>query len=396
MNLKKILLGSLAVVVAAVSLAPATNAQLNDPEFDAALAWAYENGLTQYNTVDAFMPFANITREQFAKFAASFTVTNVCLDIDETAPCNFGDIPADPTLGEYVVLACQLGLVRGSGGMFMPTAAITRAETFTVLSRAMSAKAGVPAPSENATPWWDNHFQAMRNAGVTKETDTNAQDRAISRYEALLMLYRSRDENAECADSDITDLLKDLFGDTTVTPGDDDDDFVPATSRGTAKAMLSPLTPAGATVPGGVSVKVASFAFTATTEDVVLEEVRLARSGLGDSQSIRNLSLFVNGQVVVNSSRNFNSDREVTFSTFSSPVVVRVGQTVVVDVYGKVGSVASGAGNQEFAIQLIDFDTNGSEDKSGLVATANTFRIAGVDGAAVDVNLDGSISDVNL
>ena len=62
MNLKKILLGSLAVVVAAVSLASA-NAALNDAEFTSALSWAYENGLTKYNSEDAFIPYANITRE---------------------------------------------------------------------------------------------------------------------------------------------------------------------------------------------------------------------------------------------------------------------------------------------------------------------------------------------
>jgi hypothetical protein len=79
----------------------------------------YENGLTKYNTEDAFMPYATLTREQFGKFAASFAVTNLCLEADESASCSFSDLPADPSLEDYVVLACQLGLLKGSNGKFL-------------------------------------------------------------------------------------------------------------------------------------------------------------------------------------------------------------------------------------------------------------------------------------
>jgi hypothetical protein len=406
MNLKKILLGTFAVVVSAVSLAPATNAAINDAEFTSALSWAYENGLTKYNTENAFMPYSNITRDQAAKFFASYTVTNLCdVEASTNEACNFSDINAgDYSLKEYVLLACELGLVRGTGGKFLPTNNLTRAEAFTILSRAMSANAGEEAPAEDTTPWYANHFKAMQSAGITKETDVDAQVRAITRYELLLVLYRSRMEDSACSDTDITDLLKDLFGDdTTVDDSDDEDDTdVAATSNGTAKAMLSPATPNGATVPGGVSLPVASFDFTAVGEDVVLDSLTLKRAGLGSNATVSRLSLFVDGQVVTKA-RNFNSDFEAVFSTFTSPVVVKAGKTVRVDVYGKVGCAQVTVGcttpvvaNQEFAIQLSDFDTNGKEDKANLAITANTFRVGGVNGAEVKVLQDGSVSDVSL
>jgi hypothetical protein len=44
-------------------------------EFDAALSWMYTNGLTKYDAVDGYMPFNNLTREQFAKMVRQFYVT---------------------------------------------------------------------------------------------------------------------------------------------------------------------------------------------------------------------------------------------------------------------------------------------------------------------------------
>ena len=315
MNLKKILLGSLAVVAAAVSLAPATNAALNDAEFTSALNWAYENGLTKFNSEEAFMPYNPITREQAAKFLSSYTVTNLCeVTSSEDAMCDFSDINSgDYSLKEYVMLACELGLVKGSGGKFNPTANLTRAEAFTILSRAMSANEGEDAPAETGTPWYAGHFKAMQDAGITKETNVEAQTRSISRYELLLVLYRAKMDNAECSDTDVDGLLEELFGDDTSTDETDDTtDDVVTESNGTAMAKLSSATPNGATVPQGVSVKVASFDVTASDEDVIIQSIDLKRLGLGDDDVISKLTLFANGDVVTKS-KSENSENMFTF-----------------------------------------------------------------------------------
>jgi S-layer homology domain len=400
MNLKKILLGSLVVALTAVSLAPVTtNAALNDAEFNAALPWANENGLTKYNTEAAFMPYANTTRDQASKMLASFTVTNLCeVTSSDNQACDFSDINSgDYSLKEYVMLACELGLVRGSGGKFMPTANITRAEVLTILSRAMSANAGEDAPSEDTTPWYKNHFEAMQEAGVTKETNVEAQTRFVSRYEMLLMLYRSRMENAVCSDTDVDSLLDELFGDdTTNGTGDDTTDPVVTESNGTAMAKLSSTTPNGATIPGLVSVKVASFDFTASSEAVVINEITVKRMGLGSDDTVEELTVFANNDVV-SKSKSLNSDDEATF-TITPAVTVQPGQTVTIDVVAKVGSAENApiVSNQEFSIALVGFDTNGSDTTTNLPINANSFRIGGIDGAEVIVNDDGNISDVNL
>ena len=395
MNLKKILLGTFAVVVSAVSLAPATNAALNDAEFTSALSWAYENGLTKFNTEDAFNPYSNITREQASKFFASYTVTNLCdVEAMDDAACDFSDINSgDYSLKEYVLLACELGLVKGTGGKFLPTNNLTRAEAFTILSRAMSANAGEDAPSEDVAPWYANHFKAMQSAGITKETDVTAQERPITRYELLLVLYRSKMDDATCSDTDITDLLEDLFGDDTTTTGDDTTEEVITESNGMAKAMLSPMTLNGATVPGKVSVKVASFDFTASTEAVVVTEIVLKRMGLGSDDVVDKVTLFANNEVVTKS-KSFTSDDEIVFA-LNPAVTVEPGKTVTIDVVAKLGDSAT-VSNQEFSVALTSFDTNGKEESTNLPINANTFRVGGINGAEVVLNDDGSISDVNL
>jgi len=61
MNNSNVKLGSAFALVAvlanvfSMAITPALGA-MNDPEFDLALQWGYETGLTRYDTEDAFMP----------------------------------------------------------------------------------------------------------------------------------------------------------------------------------------------------------------------------------------------------------------------------------------------------------------------------------------------------
>ncbi len=389
MNVKNLLAGLGAVALAAVVMMNSiggVKASINDPEFDAALSWMHDNGLTKYNNQNDFMPYATLTREQFAKFAAAYGLTNLCLEVDSGADCAFSDIPADPTLGNYVTLACQLGLVKGSDGKYFPTAAVKKSEVLTVMSRAISAADGEDAPSESMTPWWKGHFDAMKTLGVTKETDVYAVDRPVTRYEVALMLYRSRVEDSTCSDVDLSQLLEDLFGPTDSTP----DEAV--TSDANVMAELSSDTPDGQKIPGLVSIHVASFDFTAEGDDAVLDSLTIERMGLGDSDVLKNATIFVNNEPVTKS-RSFNSDDQVNFS-LNPKVDLPKGKTVTIDVVVKVADKVNVG--QEFSIALVDFSTNGTDKTNNLPVEGNEFEVAGVNGATVTVTDDGSVSDVEL
>lgn len=412
MNLKKLLAGvtAAAVVVnsalSVVSFAPIVGAAsvMEDKEFVDAVTWAFENGLSKFNSPEAFMPYDLITREQFAKFSAAFGVTNLCLEPDAMAACDFSDIPADPTLDEYVVLACQLGLVKGFDGKFAPTASIKKSEVLTILSRALSAVAGQDAPSETGVnPRWAEHFSAMRAAGITKETDVYAVDRPVTRYEALLMLYRARDEEATCGDIDLSDLLDDLFngddtddGDDMDDEEDDDDNGTVEASDGTVEVSLSSDTPNGGSVPGNASVTIAKFDFCATEDDVSVGNVTLTRYGIGSDDVVDNVALFLEDGRRLTNAKSFNSEDMAQLSV-KPRLNVPADECVTVEVVAQIGD-SDYVSNEEFEIGIdaaVDVNTNGAVD-GDFPVRANEFEVAGVDAPTVEITPDGKLSNVEL
>lgn len=396
MNLKKFVAGLTAMAVAASNfLGGVAVAQLNDPEFTTALNWAYENEMTKYNTEAGFMPYANITREQASKFVDVYAMTNLCLSPDADMDCDFSDIPADESLDEYVMLSCQLGLFKGSNGKFMPTAQLTKAQLLAVLVRAIKAAAGEEPVSEDATPWWSNYFTEAKALGLTKETNVNALDKPVTRYETLLMMYRARiEDQCSTTSDDITDLLKDLFGDDTDTDNGTGD--VAPTSDGTLEISLSPTTPAGDTVPGLSNVVVAEFEVTATTEAVMLNTLELRRYGISNDDAVTRVSLFLADGTRLTNGKSFNSD-DTALLNLSPRLEVGVGETHKIKVVAEIGNT-NDANNQQFVIGIEsanDVTTNGEVDGSFPIK-GNEFDVGGENAPLIEITPDGTIADVQL
>ena len=137
-NLKKFASSLIAFLMVATSVlsgvAHGQGALIDDPEFDSALDWMYENGMTSYSTQEDFRPFDNLTREQAAHFYANFAESVLGTERDTNADCNFADLDeADPSLTDSIVKACEMGLIKGDGNQFLPQDNFTRAQAFTVL-----------------------------------------------------------------------------------------------------------------------------------------------------------------------------------------------------------------------------------------------------------------------
>jgi hypothetical protein len=382
------------------------NAQttLADAEFDAALSWAYETGLTKYNTTEAFMPYNLTTREQGAKLFAATAATSFCIEADSSADCSFSDVSStlsDATLVPFVGLACEMGLVKGSNGMFYPMNNMSKAEAITILVRTIRAASDEnPLLDETTTPWYSNYFMAAQTAGITNDSIDNL-DRPVTRYETVLMLYRAANavaDTIECSeDVSLTDLLADLFGDSETPVVDEEvEEEVETTttvSEGMVMATLSDETPNGTTVPGLANIEVAAFDFTADGEDVQLETVMLERFGLGSEDVIEEVTLLING-AVVSKSRSFNSDDEASL-VLNPEITIKAGETVTVVVLAEIGN-STDHSNEEFSIALTNFETNGDEDTSNLPIRGNEFEVAGTDAAVVTVTEDGNLSDIEL
>ena len=220
----------------------------------------HQTGLTQYNTVDAFRPFDNLTREQAAHFFAEFATSTLQMEVDESIEVDLDDMDqADHTLVDSIETAYRLGIMRGSDGVFRPTDNVTRAEFLTVAVRTLDGD-----KNETMDPWWTEYFDTARELGLTQETNVHNQDRPIVRYEAGLMLSRAAGETGvEEDDVDLSDLLEDLLGDDEeddpVDDEDDEDDLVDdeddeddedyVVEAGDLEVALNPNSPASQSIP---------------------------------------------------------------------------------------------------------------------------------------------------
>ncbi len=172
------------VDIPAALTAPLTPA--GDAEFTAALAWMHANGLTQFSTSSAFEPANLLTRQQAAKFFVMMQETYIGVPVTNNTNCTFKDTGFDTSLRPYVDKVCAYGIMQGQGGLFRPTAVISKPEFVASLVRMMEwAKR-----DETTNPRWLSYFQQARDWGLTKEQNANAFDVSMSRYEAALFLYR--------------------------------------------------------------------------------------------------------------------------------------------------------------------------------------------------------------
>jgi len=306
-NVKALSATALIAVLANVfSFAPVALAVVNDPEFDAALAWGYEMGLTSFNTQAAFMPMNTLTREQGARFLSQFGTEVLGIEADQSAACNFTDLmSADRTLQEYVIASCQQELLRGSNGMFMPKATMTKAQFVVALVRGLDGMM-----EESTTPWFKNYCEWAQESGITRETDCAALDKPITRYEAMLMLYRGAMDGSDIVDG----------GDDS-DDSDDSDDTV--TVEGEVAFTVSDVTPGVQYVPGNASnIQVLKFDVAAGESDVRVSSINFKLNGLVAREKVRVAITDENG-VRLSTERTFNTNFEalVTANTANGMMI---------------------------------------------------------------------------
>jgi hypothetical protein len=140
--------------------------------------WAYKYNLTKYETVKGFMFYDSITREQAAKFMSmSFMLAWLQVNHNKEYPivdyvdCNdFKDKNLiDSSLLDFSFMICELELMMGSKGYFMPKSLLTDTEVKIIVDRAIARNPNL------STKWIDRYI-----------TDTN---QPISRWRLLRILY---------------------------------------------------------------------------------------------------------------------------------------------------------------------------------------------------------------
>jgi hypothetical protein len=372
--LKKLIASGSIAVIALSSLAnglvlgaPA----VTDPELIDAVSWASDAGLTKYSDADAFMAYNNLTREQASKFASEFAASQLDMTADTSKACSFSDAASmDSSLVMSITKACQMGIMMGSSGKFMPKQLITRGQWATVVSRMLG---GIDAMSSEQA-----HFEYLQSEGVMNTANLPS---AITRGDALLMLYRV----AGASSTDLCAIDPSLAGCSgTGTGTGTSSTGTTVVKAGDLNVSLNPSSPANFTsIPNAGSVKYATVDFTAGSKDVTVSSVDLMRSGLGNPSDFSRV-YFEKAGLRVSARASVASDNKAII-TFAPALVVKAGTTVSLDLYADMNAAVAGSENnfKSTAINSSAATVNGS------IATP-TLRTANYTVASVAVGSFGT------
>jgi hypothetical protein len=160
-----------------------------ESEFIEALFFAYDTWLTAYKDINSFMPYAVLTREQWAKMLGVFAERVLWLQpLENTPSCTFKDIDtADSSLRSYIISSCRYGVFRwASNGFFYPQQGLTKAQWLATIIRMFEWG----LLDESTDPWYLNYFYAAKEMWLTRESGPYGLDRPLTRYEIALLLYR--------------------------------------------------------------------------------------------------------------------------------------------------------------------------------------------------------------
>ncbi len=167
----------------------AIDTSLRDAELKKAIERMYDNWLTQYNTLENFWSEKYLTREQAAKFFATFYSKVLNKKFNENINSKiFSDMDkANPDLKYYVFRAYNMWLFKWFKWRFMPTDKLTQAQAISVAIRMLNWDL-----EEVKNAWYINYYTKARRYGLLKYWDFDIIDwnkTNITRWDMALILY---------------------------------------------------------------------------------------------------------------------------------------------------------------------------------------------------------------
>lgn len=159
-------------------------------EFGLALQWMYTNGMTKYNNATDFRADDGLTRQEAAKIIGQAYVVLWYPQIATNSGCTFGDASSfDPSLSPFIAKVCGRWLFQGSKGNYMPNDVLTRPQALAVLVRMMESRKS----NESKDPRRQDYFTKANAIGIVDEYSFNSFDKAITRREVALLVYRIKE-----------------------------------------------------------------------------------------------------------------------------------------------------------------------------------------------------------
>ena len=342
-------------------------------ELKGAYEYAYSKNITTMSSIDNANMYGELTRGQLAKMIANWAEKEMGTKVDETAVCSFSDAnTAEGDLATYVKKACQMGLMGQGIEKFRPNDKVTRGEFGTTLSRALWGD-----KYNGATPFYKNHLEALKEAGIMKMIDTPNQ-MEIRGY-VMLMLQRSADvvSPAECKDPTVV-LACSLNSDACpakckkpgTTTGENNNNFNGVRAGDLSIALNS--TNGVTSIPNDGVVKVAELNITAS-QDIQLQTLNVTRLGLSNNDGLK-VWIEKDGRRI-SSSSSFFGDSKANL-VFNGGYVVKKGEKLdlVISLDGNKVSAGSELSFKVSDVTSSAMNTTVSPDTTGVYRTT-TYKV---------------------
>ena len=351
-------------------------------ELQEAYNYAYSKGITTMSPIDNANMYGELTRGQLAKMIANWAEKEMGTKVDTTAVCSFSDAhTAEGDLATYVKKACQMGLMGQGIDKFRPNDKVTRGEFGTTLSRALWGD-----KYNGATPFYKNHLEALRDAGIMKMIDTPNQ-MEIRGY-VMLMLMRSVNvvTPSECKDPAVI-LACALGGDACPARCKDKNPGANTGTNNTAGDLNINVVDYSNQIRSVPMVGISIFnaiKFDATN-DVTVNSVTLERVGLSSRSDIKGVWFEKDG-IAVSSRGTVATDGKV-MTNFNKGFKVKSSETL--DLVVELSGASAGA---EIAFKFIGVDSTAKNAVYN--AVTSTYRTAKYDVAALDFSNVGGTGNV--
>ena len=149
--------------------------------------------------------------------------------------------------------------------------------------------------------------------------------------------------------------------------------------NGALEVTLAAKNPVGDTLPkGAVGVVFTTLDLTAGQDDVSIENLTVLHEGFGSSADFSGVYGLVDGARVTRK-RTIDSQSYTATMRFTSPLVVKAGKTVTLQIAGDLVTTATTAAEHALTVELpSDFISNAKSVKGNFPLKGNTFRTAAV------------------
>jgi len=360
----------------------------------------------------SFDPQGQLNRAELSKIAT--LAAN--LNIDTTGAPHFNDVAPSDWYYSFVETLYNNGVVGGINGGALDANGLATYNSGGVVNRAEGAKilvdafaletsyaGSVPNFADVASSAW--YFDSVETAyahGLMNGYDDGrfGPGDAITREQVAVVAQSSVTEAADGSKRRATYTAG--AASTAVASGNEETPPpAPVASDGTLSVAVAASSPASATLPGLVSgVTVASFDFTASSDDVVVTSVEIHRGGLGIDAAVTNIALFDNtGRV--SKAKSFNSSTDVaTVNFLGGGLTVAAGTTNTIRVVATLATTATAnVTGSQFNMEILSVDAiaaNAQSVTGSFPAAAATMEIGSSNGQAITIATNGSVSNPKL